>query len=305
MEQKKNRYEFIKKIEKYNRLENGTLTFLIGQTDLQHQRAFYNFTKDEKTVNWNEFLEGIFDEDNSMPHPIDLYERKLVMDIIRSKIQPPIPYYICDFGCSAGYMLREIWKNIPDSVLSGVDIVDSGLIKLHKRNPDFLLFKFDITNNIPFPDKFMDIIVCLNILEHVQNDEKVLEEFYRILNNNGFACIVVPYGKKLYDYYDKGCMHVRRYGRDELIEKAKRAGFRIERHVFLFPLMYIPFFLQKKLNRLLYKNITENETIDKMVKAAETTKVNPIVGKFFATDYKLSSLGIPFGIREFVLLRKC
>jgi hypothetical protein len=99
-------------------------------------------------------------------------------------------------------------------------------------------------------------------------------------------------------------MHVRRYGRGELIEKAKHTGFEVEHHSFLFPMMYIPFFLQKKLNRLLYKDITENEIINKMAKAAETTKVNPIINKCFSLDYKFSSLGLPFGIREFILLRK-
>jgi ubiquinone/menaquinone biosynthesis C-methylase UbiE len=239
------KYEFVKSLEKYNQLEDGALNFLIDQTDSQHQRPFFDFGRKGKNANWSEYLEETLDEDNSMPHPIDLYERKLVVNMIKSRIHLSFPRYICDFGCSAGYMLREIQKNIPGGVLSGVDIVDSGLIKLHKHNPDFILFKFDITD-IPFPDEFLDIIVCLNVLEHIQDDKKVLGEFRRILDTNGFVCIVVPYGKYLYDYYDKGCLHIRRYGRYELIKKAEQVGFKIEHHTFLFPMMYIPFFTTEK-----------------------------------------------------------
>jgi ubiquinone/menaquinone biosynthesis C-methylase UbiE len=219
------RAKFIQEIEAFNGMEHGELEYVRTMPDKTVRRPFYDFTVlGGGMPNWAESLEEMFDEDNSVAHPIDLYERKMIMEFLRLR-QGGAGYscVICDFGCSTGFMLREIQKGIPNSILAGVDIIDSGLRKLHTYNPETVLFKCDITA-IPFPSKILDVVLCLNVLEHISDDEKVLREFYRILGDQGTACIVVPYGKKLYDYYDKGCMHVRRYGRGGTCRKGEKRG---------------------------------------------------------------------------------
>jgi SAM-dependent methyltransferase len=51
--------------------------------------------------------------------------------------------------------------------------------------------RIDITS-IPYPDESFDIIYCSHVLEHVCDDRKAIEEFYRVLRQGGWALIVVP-----------------------------------------------------------------------------------------------------------------
>lgn len=51
--------------------------------------------------------------------------------------------------------------------------------------------RIDITS-IPYPDESFDIIYCSHVLEHVPDDRKAIDEFYRVLKQGGWALIVVP-----------------------------------------------------------------------------------------------------------------
>jgi len=74
-----------------------------------------------------------------------------------------------------------------------------------------------------------DTVICLNVVEHVEHDEQALQNINRSLMPGGNAIILVPQGQWLYGSLDKALDHYRRYKRDDLIDKCKRAGFTIER----------------------------------------------------------------------------
>src|SRR5262249_7408651 len=50
---------------------------------------------------------------------------------------------------------------------------------------------FDITD-IPHPDGSFDVILCIHVLEHVEDDRKAMRELRRILARDGFAIVLVP-----------------------------------------------------------------------------------------------------------------
>lgn len=55
------------------------------------------------------------------------------------------------------------------------------------------MVKLDITN-IPSPDESFDVIYCSHVLEHVPDDRKAINEFYRTLKTDGWAILLVPTG---------------------------------------------------------------------------------------------------------------
>jgi hypothetical protein len=101
------------------------------------------------------------------------------------------------------------------------------------------MMKFDITN-IPFEDNTFNVIYCCHVLEHVQDDQKAIEEFYRVLKPGGWAVLQVPISidktfedptiispderKKYFGHID----HVRRCGPDYLL-RMKKVGFETTR----------------------------------------------------------------------------
>ena len=59
--------------------------------------------------------------------------------------------------------------------------------------------KMDVTN-LKFDDSIFDSIICLHVLEHVQDDKKAMREFLRVLKPGGWAILQVPIlGEKTYE----------------------------------------------------------------------------------------------------------
>jgi glycosyltransferase involved in cell wall biosynthesis len=79
----------------------------------------------------------------------------------------------------------------------------------------------------------LDTIVCMNVLEHIQDDGSTLEDFAHVLTPGGRLILLVPSLKGLYGSLDQHLHHCRRYARDELHGKVSAAGFEIDALRFL------------------------------------------------------------------------
>ena len=73
----------------------------------------------------------------------------------------------------------------------------------------------------------IDTIVCSNVLEHIENDDEVLRNFWELLPVNGKLIVLVPALRALYNVLDKELGHFRRYTKEELIQKITKNGFRV------------------------------------------------------------------------------
>ncbi len=74
----------------------------------------------------------------------------------------------------------------------------------------------------------IDTIVCMNVLEHIEDDRNTLKDFQTVLQPNGKMVLLVPSLKALYGTLDVALDHYRRYSRDELAELVKQSGFVVD-----------------------------------------------------------------------------
>lgn len=74
-----------------------------------------------------------------------------------------------------------------------------------------------------------DTVICLNALEHVEDDMDGLLNIRDCLRPGGVAIILVPQGPEAFGSMDEVLKHKRRYTREELREKMSKAGFQVER----------------------------------------------------------------------------
>jgi len=79
----------------------------------------------------------------------------------------------------------------------------------------------------------LDTIVCLNVLEHIEDDAATLRDFASVLPNGGRLALLVPSLKALYGTLDVHLHHFRRYEREELARLVREAGFEVEKIRFL------------------------------------------------------------------------
>ncbi len=73
-----------------------------------------------------------------------------------------------------------------------------------------------------------DTVVCLNVIEHVEDDLQALRNIRDSLEEGGRAIILVPCGPGLYGTLDEVLGHFRRYTREQLVSVAEEAGFQVE-----------------------------------------------------------------------------
>lgn len=99
--------------------------------------------------------------------------------------------------------------------------------------------KMDV-HDIPFEENTFDVVICNHVLEHVQDDNKVMTEFYRVMKPGGWGIFQVPLDnnnprteedpsvmdpkerERLYGQDD----HVRQYGQD-YEDRLAAAGFSV------------------------------------------------------------------------------
>jgi SAM-dependent methyltransferase len=260
---------------------------------------FVSHVVQEGAVNWSEELEALHEE-SSRSHFIDAWTRRAMLARVG-----PLPHAatVLDVGCSTGYLLEDLRARLPDATLIGVDLIAGGLRKAHANVPDALLYQADACA-LPLGERSVDAVLSANLLEHVPDDDRALEEIARVLRPGARAVVVVPVGPGNYDYYDRFLGHERRYARGELAAKARRAGLAVLEDVNLGAPLYPPFWLVKQSNRRRYGHL-RGAALERRV-AADIARTNDSALGHLACrlEERLLRAGVrlPFGIRGLTVL---
>src|SRR6266487_5895785 len=91
----------------------------------------------------------------------------------------------------------------------------------------------DITQ--PPPEHLVErfqTVIGINVLEHVEDDQKALFHLGHVLKPSGRLLLLVPAKKWAYTDLDKQLGHFRRYEKKELGEKLVKASFQLEKLYF-------------------------------------------------------------------------
>lgn len=102
---------------------------------------------------------------------------------------------VLDVGCGVGYLLGEIGKVFNPSAMSGTDFSGEAMIASRKKFPGITFFQHDICH--PFADKY-DVIICTEVLEHLEKPWQGLKNLCDALNAGGGLVLTVPEGRRDY-----------------------------------------------------------------------------------------------------------
>jgi ubiquinone/menaquinone biosynthesis C-methylase UbiE len=141
---------------------------------------------------------------------------------------------ILDAGCGSGLMMKRFSGA---GKIYGVDKSFEALS--HCCGLGFRQVCQGDTLHLPFKSSTFDLIVAADLLEHCDDDEQALDEFYRVNAAGGRLLVSVPAYNALWSSHDVSLHHKRRYTKNELTRKALRCGYDIERATYfntvLFP----------------------------------------------------------------------
>ena len=113
---------------------------------------------------------------------------------------------ILDFGSGDAFFAKSIASKLNKNVLC-VEPAEN-LYKYYTNTPYKSLDEC-INSSI-------DFIYSLNVLEHIENDKKIIDDFYRVLQPNGTVFLYLPASPSLWTSMDDLVGHYRRYTRKDV-----------------------------------------------------------------------------------------
>jgi len=130
-----------------------------------------------------------------------------------------------EVGCGTGFVLRGFRSAFPGLKVAGSEVFREGMVYASQRVPEATLFQMD-ARRIPFENEF-DVIGAFDVLEHIQEDDLVLQQMYQAVKPAGGIMVTVPQHQWLWSENDAVSGHWRRYERKELQRKVQGAGFQV------------------------------------------------------------------------------
>lgn len=164
--------------------------------------------------------------------------RKLVFSHIDSIITKNQKLKILDAGCGTGKILEKF--NTYRAY--GVDYAEEALRFCNVRNLNNLM-RASICD-LPFHNNSFDIVISLDVLCCIDADQnmKILNELYRVMNMNGTLLLNLPAYNFLQSTHDRAVHIKQRYVLNDIKKKVETAGFIIEkityRNSLLFPVAF-------------------------------------------------------------------
>ena len=144
---------------------------------------------------------------------------------------------ILDFGAGIGTL------SILYEKMSGVKPV---CVEIDSENRKFLKSKgFLVFKSIFNSKSNFDAVFSSNVLEHIENDQKTLNDIYKKLNKDGLLFLFLPAFEILYSDMDKKVGHFRRYSMQEIKKKLRKAKFQIVSSSYLDSLGFFASFVMK------------------------------------------------------------
>lgn len=215
--------------------------------------------------------------------------REIIFDRVKPILKSRPNPKALDIGCGTGYNLRYL-QELGCQDVTGLDFSPNALEYCRSRNLERLIC--GDASRLPLRAASYDLITTLDIIEHLEDDVRTLEETYRALKPGGTLVIFVPAYQFLWSLQDEISHHVRRYTAQELQKKVLSAGFEIKKltyaNTFMFPLVWAGR-LVLKIFRPHFKIASESQM--------NPTWMNGMLYQIFKAELPwLRRINFPFGV---------
>lgn len=147
-------------------------------------------------------------------------------------LRPHVGNRVLEIGAGIGNLTRQLQSKRKLYVATDLDAEHLARLRASfpgRKNLDFR--QCDLTKSADFLElrEIANTVICLDVVEHVEDDNLALRNICTALEPGGTAIILVPQGMSNYGTLDEILGHFRRYSQAELREKMETAGFRVEK----------------------------------------------------------------------------
>jgi SAM-dependent methyltransferase len=221
--------------------------------------------------------------------------RRKILDQVITQLNLPKEAEIFEAGCGTGGNLAMLARHGRVSAMELDDVARSlacerQLAKIEAGR---------LPGMVPFNNQSFDLIVLLDVLEHIDEDGAALQALYSRLNKNGWLLITVPAYPFLWSAHDVVHHHKRRYMMKELRKVVTRSGYTVR---------YVTYF-----NSLLFPLIAGVRLLHKLTgggKGDDLTMPSPLTNKLLTAAFASERFAIggrfslPFGVSLLLLAQR-
>lgn len=100
------------------------------------------------------------------------------------------PRNVLDVGCGEGFVTAFLKERLPAAELVGVDLSDGALAYARQHFGTQATFQKADIYQLPFPDRTFDTVVCSEVLEHLEDPDRAMQELKRVARR--YVVITVP-----------------------------------------------------------------------------------------------------------------
>lgn len=146
---------------------------------------------------------------------------------------------IYDAGCGYGQYSYYLLKKLTPCNIVSVDIKEDWLNNLKPFFQKYNNIKLKVEDITQINDESIyDLVLCVDVIEHIVDDQKVFNNFAKMLKKDGFVVISTPSiygGSDAHDEHDDSFIeeHARNgYSYEDIENKAANAGLKIHKFKF-------------------------------------------------------------------------
>jgi SAM-dependent methyltransferase len=145
--------------------------------------------------------------------------RRIIGELIQ-RLDLPRGVDILDAGCGSGRNMVELARL---GTVTGLDLGDASVAWARMRGAGTVVHG-SITE-MPLAENSFDLAVCLDVIEHIDDEGRALRELRRVVRPDGILVLAVPAYQWLWSEHDVINHHKRRYTRRALAAVAADAGW--------------------------------------------------------------------------------
>lgn len=115
---------------------------------------------------------------------------EIFLDQLYEMLAKTEPKSVLDAGCGEGFVVDFLARRNPELKLVGVDLSDAAVAYANTHFGDKARFRTGSIYKLPFSDRSFDTVLCSEVLEHLDDPSKAVEELKRVARN--YVLITVP-----------------------------------------------------------------------------------------------------------------
>jgi SAM-dependent methyltransferase len=144
-------------------------------------------------------------------------------------VKPELGQRVIEIGCGAGNFTRMLQDREAVFALDRdpdcIEQISQRLLHANLRTE--VCDAHDVRTFVAAREFLADSIVCLNVLEHIEDDRDALDAMASLLPGGGVIVLIVPAFRALYGPIDRNLEHYRRYDRESIRKLARDCNLEI------------------------------------------------------------------------------